>query len=329
MIKKSFYKELFYVFGSHSNVDNQKFNEQYELFGLTFDLQNFYGDKFHEYIPFKGKIPNGMKLDNIEIEGNVIKTEPIAFLRFLIQLHDFYTNLHHDGKEVYLKDHEKKIVLYVLNRYLQSNLISQASMVDLSKIINDYYEKLTNSNSNILDQEINKIIANIDDHSDLSYDEYIDYKEMHDEESHTLIRDYRNGSRFSLMSKYYLDARSFQDLLNHMNKVFFKGINIHGDRIIEIKRTVKEKFNDEYRLRDYNRGANTITIIYDQSLDEYKKLNYNLNTHEISIHLVSGVRDFKITRIITEEQKELLLAFLVRINNKINQDMRKKQNRRR
>ena len=322
MGKKEFYKELFYIFGSHSNVGCERFNGVYELYGISFDLKNFSSDKQFDYIPFEGKLPTGIKKENITIDENIIKTKPIPFIRFLIFLHDFYTNLYHDGNYMSLKDKEDIIVLHALKNYLKSNSINITDMKELASIINEYYDQKKQKNRDLLDEKINDVISEIDDHSDLEYMEFIDYKEMCNDTVNTLIRDYRIGSRFSLMSKYFFDARKFQDLLDKMNKTFFKGINLNGDKVIEIKRLVKEKANGEYKLRDFNRGCNTITIIYDQCLDGYKKLTYNLNTNELSVHLVCPKNDFKITRIISEDNKLLLLDFLERTKNKINKDMR-------
>ncbi len=332
MRKKDFYRELLYVLGSHSLLDTKtnQFNEQYPLFGLIFDLHEFYGDKYHDYIPFSGRIPKevlgAIKEDNIEVANNVIKTDPVSFLSFLIKLHDFYANLYHDGNHLSLRGKEKEIVHYALNQYLQNNEVNIQDMNELTRIINMAYYNLTKTNPTPLDEKIDAIIEELDDHKDMDYIECVDYKEISTEK--ILIRDYCGNSRFSLMSKYYIDSKRLDYFLMILNKMFFKGITFpDADRVIEIKRVAKEQSSGEYTKHDFNRGANTITIVYDQYLDGYKKIIYNLNTHEIIIRLVSPECDFKISKIITDSEKKVLLNFLESIVYQISNNITKRKSK--
>ncbi len=327
MIRKQYYKELFYLFGSHSNYDNEnmKFNEVYELYGLKFNLNNFYSDKFNDYIPYEGNIPNDIlkKLKDIKINNNIIKTSPITFINLLTELHDFYTNLYHDGIYKTVKGREKEIIIHTLNKYLSSNGLFVNNINELSRMINNYYLEHFDNNNNEVDLKINEILEDIDNHDDLSYFELINYKEMTSKNDNLIIRDYRLGSSYSLMNHYIMDSDDFSEIIDYLDIAFFKGIKLKGDNEFEIIRYAKEKTNDEYSLKDFNKGVNNLNIIYERNINGYKKLSYNLNTHELVIRLIGDSYNFKINKIINDKEKELLLKLLYSVKKKIDYDLRK------
>ena len=326
MNKKKFYKELLYLFGSHSNYDEieKKFNQIYELYNLKFKFDKFYSNQFYDFIPFEGKIPNIILKDleyNLEINNNIIKTTPIDFISILVSLHDFYSNLYHDGNVITLKGKEKSILIYAMNK-LTENLNFTKDVNKLNDIINDYYEKIFNNKKDILDIKINDILKEIDDHNNLPYYEYVSYKEIFFNNTNTFIREYRNESNSSLMNYYFMNTKSLENILEEFNKTYFNKIKLESDNNIEITRYVKYKDNNKYNLSDFNKGVNTINIIFERNIDGYKKLSYNLNTHNLIIQLISDDINIKSCKIANGEDKNLLLELFYHVNEKIDNDIR-------
>lgn len=330
MQRKNYYRELFYLFGSHSDYDPKlnRFNEIYHIFNIEFDLKNFYSNKTYDFIPFKGKIPKEIlskisKQNGLEIQNNIIKTYPISFTIFIISLHDFYINIYHDANYKTLAGKEKDIILYCLNKYLKSNQVNIHDINKLSQIINDYYKQNINSDFDYYDEMINCTLKEIDNHTDLTYKEVINYKEIVDKPD-LLIRDYRIGSSYTLMNRYYLNSNDIQNILSIFDEIFFNNIVFQGDNILEIIRYAKEKFNNEYQIKDFNKGINNLEIVYEKNLDGYKKLLYNLNTHQLIVQLVNSKINFKKTKQITTAEKELLLYLITNVLNIINTKLRHK-----
>ena len=348
MIQK--FKTVFYFFNCYSQFDKNRncFNDVYELDGIKWKLGEMWESvRLGIIIPYEGEIPKELveRLHNEDkdfdffypsvsvVDDGLTKayTNLKSFIKFIVEHHNYC-----NGTDIKYEDAYN----YYLDKYYRYNNLSRdTTITDLANVANEYYVKHFDSNTDEMDLAINEILKSLDEHhGNIDSNNIPDYgicEYYNNKDTHTIYGEDKLVSgclnSFSIHRYYFMNQAGLIDELGDLcNQLSLKPVDSRYS--LRVMHSCLARFGSVYDEEDYDKNkANSLGIalnfmdpVNGDGSEDTQFITYNLSSHKLKIFEL-GSKDKK-TRDATVEDKEAIYNFLCKVKEKIDIDLKEKDN---